>query len=77
MDKLVANILEGSKKRDGEFLIVRQSNIIFPKETNSLFKEAANSLDSQRLASGYQIKKLIIKITFLYILNQTISIGVT
>ncbi|WP_179292624.1 sensor histidine kinase [Bacillus sp. 7884-1] len=65
MDKLVANILEGSKKRDGEFLIVRQSNIIFPKETNSLFKEAAISLDSQRLASGYQIKKIDNKNYFL------------
>jgi two-component system, sensor histidine kinase YesM len=65
MDKLVANILEGSKKRDGEFLIVRQSNIIFPKETNSLFKEAAISLDSQSVASRYQIKKIDNKNYFL------------
>ncbi|MEH7493125.1 sensor histidine kinase [Neobacillus niacini] len=58
MDKLVANILEGSRKMDGEFLIVRDGNIIFPKETNSLFKEAAISLDSLKVDSGYQIKKI-------------------
>jgi two-component system, sensor histidine kinase YesM len=65
MDKLVANILEGSRKMDGEFLIVRDSNIIFPKETNSLFKEAAISLDSEKVDSGYQIKKIDKKNYFL------------
>jgi two-component system sensor histidine kinase YesM len=50
---------------DGEFLIVRDSNIIFPKETNSLFKEAAMSLDSEKVDSGYQIKKIDKKNYFL------------
>lgn len=65
MDKLVANILEGSRKSDGEFLIVRQNNIIFPKEPTSLFKEAAISLEPQTLESGYQIKKIDNKNYFL------------
>jgi two-component system, sensor histidine kinase YesM len=65
MDKLVANILEGSRKSDGEFLIVRQNNIIFPKEPSSVFKEAAISIDSQALESGYQFKKIDKKNYFL------------
>ena len=65
MDKLVANILEGSRKSDGEFLIVRKNNIIFPKEPSSVFKEAAISIDSQALESGYQFKKIDKKNYFL------------
>lgn len=65
MDKLVAHTLEGSKKLDGEFLIVKDSNIIFPKETNSLFKEAAITVDTQTSGSGYQIKKIDNKNYFL------------
>ncbi|MDM5327872.1 sensor histidine kinase [Neobacillus sp. CF12] len=65
MDKLVANILEGSRKSDGEFLIVRKNNIIFPKEPSLVFKEAAISIDSQALESGYQFKKIDKKNYFL------------
>jgi two-component system, sensor histidine kinase YesM len=65
MDKLVANILEGSRKSDGEFLIVRKNNIIFPKEPSSVFKEAAISIDSKALESGYQFKKIDKKNYFL------------
>jgi two-component system, sensor histidine kinase YesM len=65
MDKLVAHILEGSRKIDGEFLIVRNNNPIFPKETNPSLKEAATSLDSHKIESGYQIKKIDNKNYFL------------
>ncbi|MBT2700128.1 sensor histidine kinase [Bacillus sp. ISL-40] len=71
MDKLVAHILEGSRKIDGEFLIVRDNNPIFPKETNPPLKEAATSLDSHKIESGYQIKKIDNKNYFLVHIKST------
>ncbi|MGI8384315.1 cache domain-containing sensor histidine kinase [Robertmurraya sp. P23] len=59
MDKLVGNILEGSKRMDGEFFIVDNNDIIFPKETNFL-KDHLLTLDS-----GYQIKEIDNKSYFL------------
>jgi two-component system, sensor histidine kinase YesM len=53
MEKLVGDILEGSSRIDGEFLIKSNDNLIFPKETSTPFKEFANALDT-----GYQIKKI-------------------
>lgn len=60
MEKLVGDILEGSSKMDGEFLITSEDNLIFPKETSISFKELALPLDT-----GYQIKKIDNKNYFL------------
>jgi len=58
MDKIVGNLLDGSRKMDGEFLIVSKNSLIFPKETNPTFTEAAISLESRTIKSGYQIEKI-------------------
>jgi len=60
MEKLVGDILGGSSKIDGEFLITSKDNLIFPKETSTPFKELTLSLDT-----GYQIKKIDHKNYFL------------
>jgi two-component system, sensor histidine kinase YesM len=60
MDKLVGNILEGSKKIDGEILIASKNDLIYPRETETPFKEAALSA-----GSGYQIKNIDKKNYFL------------
>lgn len=65
MDRLVGNLLAGSRNIDGEFLIVSENSLIFPKEINPTFKEAAISLDSQTIKSGYQIEKIDNKNYFL------------
>lgn len=59
MDKLVGNILEGSKRMDGEFFIVDKTDIILPKETN-FQKNSLLALDS-----GYEIKEIDNKNYFL------------
>lgn len=60
MEKLVGDILEGSSKMDGEFLITSEDHLIFPKETSIPLQELELPLDT-----GYQIKKMDQKNYFL------------
>ncbi|MBM7653631.1 cache domain-containing sensor histidine kinase [Neobacillus cucumis] len=55
MDLLAGNLLQGSSKLDGDFLITDKKGLIYPKKVNSEIKNEALTLNKN---SGYQIKKI-------------------
>ncbi|BDG36140.1 cache domain-containing sensor histidine kinase [Saccharococcus caldoxylosilyticus] len=56
LEKLIENLLEGSKKIDGEFLVMDRNSLIYPEQIRMPFNHLASSLDMG--ASGYQIKTI-------------------
>ncbi|WP_160720729.1 sensor histidine kinase [Bacillus sp. USDA818B3_A] len=67
MDKLVSSLFGGSSKKDGEFLITNNQELIYPKESAGFLQEIALSIKEK---PGYQIKKIAGKNYFLVHINS-------